>query len=364
VTAAGKTSAPGTNRRQRQGLVMGTHRQANNEHHRAHRGLSPPGPVLSICIVSWNVREYLLRCLESIHEDRFPRAFEILIVDNDSSDGSAEAVQERFPGIALLKNSSNVGFPRAMNQILSKARGAYVLLLNPDTEVRHGALETLVTFLERHPDAGAVTAKLVTEDGTLQPECRRNFPTVRSEFFELSLLSRMFPRHRWFGVWRMGDWVPSEASEIPAASGACLLVKREVLDAVGPLDERCFMHMEDIDLCYRIREQGWKIYIEPAATVIHHGLKSSEHVKPYIRHLSYNGRYRFFMAHYGPVQATALRVMVFYAMLPRIALYGLKFLVSSPEARKALKDLLLEYWLTLRWSVLLEEARFQNPTIP
>ncbi len=323
--------------------------------HRQH-----PAPLLSVCIVSWNVREYLLRCIDSIYQNELPFGFEILVVDNNSCDDSAEAVHARYPEITLLRNATNRGFPKAMNQLLSIARGEYVLLLNPDTEVRPGALHRLVLFLEQHPDAGAVTAQLVTQDGSLQPECRRNFPTLLSEFFELSMLSRMFPHHRWFGVWRMGNWMPTEASEIPAASGACLLVRKHVLDTIGLLDEHCFMHMEDIDLCYRIRRHGWKIYIEPSSTVVHHGLKSSEQVKPYIRHLSYNGRYRFFMVHYGPIQATTLRIMVFFAMLPRLAHYGIRFVLAREDERTTLRDSLLEYWLTLRWSILLKEVRFQN----
>lgn len=230
---------------------------------------------LSICIVNWNTREDLARCLESIRENAGRLAYEVLVIDNGSSDGSPTLVRTRFPEVRLLANDTNRGFAAANNQGLRLARGRYVLLLNPDTEVHPRALERLVRFLDRRPDAGLVGCRIVNPDGSLQYSCR-TFPTLGAILFRGTLLGRLWPGNPYTREYLMQDWPHDMAWPVDWVSGACLAVRREVLEQVGLLDERFFMYCEDMDLARRARDAGWQVYYFPEAVVTHAIGRSSD----------------------------------------------------------------------------------------
>ena len=226
-------------------------------------------PELSIIIVSYQTREHLRNCLRSIFGSRQRTRYEVRVVDNASTDGSAEMVAREFPAVHLVRNTENVGFARANNQALAEARGEFLLLLNPDTLVPDAALDTCIDFLREHPEAGIVGCRLVRADGSLDLACRRSFPTPFDGFCRATGLSALFPRSRLFARYNLTYLDEHRTTEVDAVNGAFMLVRAEAARAVGPLDERFFMYMEDLDWCWRFRAAGWKVYYHPAATVVH-----------------------------------------------------------------------------------------------
>lgn len=262
---------------------------------------------LTVVVVSWNTRDLLDRSLETLKEDleRTSKSdnleTEVFVVDNDSKDGSAAMVAEKHGWATLIANDDNLGFAKANNQVLRQAKGLYILLLNPDTEVEPGALKTLIDFLEAHPKAGIVAPQLLNSDGSIQRSCRQ-FPTFTGMLFELIGLSKLFPKGSKMGTtfraYKMLDWEHDDEREVDQPEGACLLLRREVLEEVGLLDEGYFMLFEEVDWCYRIKKAGWQIWFTPSARVMHHYGQSIKQVKARMILSSHRGLYRFWRKHY------------------------------------------------------------------
>jgi GT2 family glycosyltransferase len=257
-------------------------------------------PDLSICIVALNAREYLRACLQSILQGSWRALLEISVVDNHSSDDSLEMLAKEFPGVQVIRNHRNDGFSKPANLAIKASRGRYILLLNPDTLVHEASLDNLVQFLETEPGVGIVGPKILNGDGTLQKRCRRSEGRPWDAFCHLSGLARMFPQDRRFNGYLMSYLDEDEIHEVQAVSGACMLVRREVFDKVGLLDERFFAYQEDSDLCMRARQAGWRVCYLPTARVTHFGGKGGAGVHPYHSlmewHLSY---YRYYRKHFA-----------------------------------------------------------------
>ncbi len=255
---------------------------------------------LSISIVNYNAKDLLQQCLHSIFSNVDNLNIEVWVVDNASIDGSAEMVESMYPQVNLIKNSSNRGFIKANNQGLRKSNGRYVLSLNNDTIVLPGALSTMVEFMDSHPDAGAIGAKLLNPDGTLQLSCR-DFPTYSAAIFNrYSLLTKLFPNNKFSRKYLKTDWDHNDVREVDWVSGSCLLVRREVIETVGIMDEDYNMYVDDVDWCYRIWKHGWKVYYVPDAKIIHYIGMGGTHVNPpkmtIERHKS---MYKFYKKHYS-----------------------------------------------------------------
>jgi GT2 family glycosyltransferase len=236
---------------------------------------------LSILILNYNTRAQLRACLESLLMEGSTSLgggsidAEVFVVDNDSSDGSADMVAHEFPWASLIRSPRNGGFAFGNNQALVQARGGAVLLLNPDTLMPRGAIASLLDRLATHPAAGVVGPKLIRPDGSMHLACRRSFPTPSIAFYRLSGLSRLFPSSPRFGRYNLTFVDPDQAMEVDSVCGACMLVRRSVVDRVGLLDERFFMYGEDLDWCLRTRKAGWTVRYEPAVVVQHqHGAAS------------------------------------------------------------------------------------------
>ncbi|MBO0730713.1 MAG: glycosyltransferase family 2 protein [Acidimicrobiaceae bacterium] len=225
-------------------------------------------PLVSALVVSHNVRGLLLDTLRALANQGWPN-LEVIVVDNHSADGSAEAVTLEFPEAKLISLGENVGYGRANNVAFEQAQGTLILLLNPDVTVSPGCLGHLVRFLHQHPDAGAVGPRLVRPDGSPDRAARRSFPTPGASFYRVSGLSRLFPGSARFNRYNLGALDPTREHEMDAGTGACLMVRREAIDDIGLFDPDFFMYGEDLDLCYRIKAGGWKVWYVPAATAIH-----------------------------------------------------------------------------------------------
>ncbi len=232
--------------------------------------------LLSIIIVNYNVKDFLNQALHSIEKAVSGLTVEIFVVDNASRDGSAAMIRENFPQVHLIKNDQNAGFAGANNQALKLCRGKYVLLINPDTLVQEDTFVKLISFLDRHPEAGMAGCKILNPDGSLQSACRRSIPTPWIAFTKLTGLSDLFPHNRWLAKYNLTYLDPDQTTAVDAISGSFMLVKREVVEQVGFLDEQFFMYGEDLDWCYRITRAGWKIYYVPTTKIVHYKGASTE----------------------------------------------------------------------------------------
>lgn len=284
---------------------------------------------LSILIVSYNVRDYLKGCLQSLYRNAGDIRLEVIVVDNASKDGSASMVRENFPKSTLMENRENLGFARANNQAMAQSSGRYVLLLNPDTEVFPSCLENMVHFMDAHPEAGALGARTWSDPGkTLQWGDDKPL-TPSMLLLELTFLGRLLPNNRVFRKnWEM-DWnifSCRDACPVETVNGHCLLARREAVQDIGPMDERFFLYFEDVDWCLRIRKKGWKLYLLKDAEVVHYVGKSrmgEDHA-------------RIFMAGLGPF------LKKHYGQRTRYAFLSLLFLLrgldrASTPFRRALR---------------------------
>lgn len=277
---------------------------------------------LSVIIVSYNTREILLGCLQSVFDtldetiaaNRYSadaralsRGYEVIVVDNASGDGSGPAVAERFPQVRLIENEFNSGFSAANNQGVAIAQGRYVLLLNPDTIVYPGAIAEMVRFMDRFPRAGMVTSKLLNPDGTLQHSAFK-FPTLWMTFLDFFPLNHRLLNSRLNGRYPASDY--RRPFEIDHPLGACMLVRREVLERVGSLSEEYFMYCEEIDWCMRIKKDHWRIYCVPTAEVVHLGGQSTRQIADRMYVELFRSRLLLHRKHYNPLYQVLAKLII------------------------------------------------------
>ena len=225
---------------------------------------------LSVIIVSYNVYPFLDNCLRSVRQALKKLDGEIIVVDNASVDRTVELVNQHFPDVKVIANTTNAGFAVANNQGIEASQGEYVLLLNPDTVVAEDTFTTCIAFMDQHPDAGALGIKMLDGSGQFLPESKRGLPTLRSSFMKMSGLYHLFPRSQKWNNYYQGHIGENETAKIDVLCGAFMFMRKKVLDETGNLDESFFMYGEDIDLSYRITKAGYSIYYLPATSIIHY----------------------------------------------------------------------------------------------
>ncbi len=231
---------------------------------------------LSIIIVNYNVKEFLQNLIDSIYKAAKNYSFEIIIVDNCSTDGSQDYIQNKFPDVNLILNQKNLGFSKANNIGLKQAKGKYLLLLNPDTLLSEDTISTMLNFFSNTPDAGLAGCKILNPDGTLQLACRRSFPGPWTSFCKVTGLSNLFPKSRLFARYNLTFLDENKTYEVDAISGSFMMMKREVYEKIGGFDEQFFMYGEDLDLCYRVQSGGYKVYYVHNAQIIHYKGESTK----------------------------------------------------------------------------------------
>ena len=232
--------------------------------------------TLSVVIVNYNVKYFLKQCLASVYgsdrrlADGSELEFDVWVVDNDSVDGSVEMVRRDFPQVHVIENHENVGFARANNQALAQSTGQCLLLLNPDTVVERDTFVQCANFMAEHEDCGGLTVKMVDGKGNFLRESKRGFPSPTASFYKISGLTRLFPHSKRFAAYYMGHLGEDDINEIEILPGAFLMLRREVYDKIGGLDETYFMYGEDIDYSWSIKLAGWKNYYLPTTRIIHY----------------------------------------------------------------------------------------------
>ena len=311
---------------------------------------------LSIIIVNWNARDYLRKCLESVNKHSNGLNLEIFVVDNSSNDGSIEMLKREFTKINLIENKNNPGFGAANNQALKKCGSEYVLILNPDTEVSAGALSAMVNFMKENKKAGAVGAKLLSADKTIQFTCARNFPTLLTEFFWLTTLVRRFPNNRLIGGYLMSYWDHNDRREVNCLSGACIMARLEVLRELDYFDEDYFMYGEDIDLCYRIKKAGWNIWYLPEAEIIHYGGVSSKNISERAVIYDRESLYTFFRKHQGVFAAMCYKITCIFVGLIMVFISGIAYLWFLIRGKDDFRKLYLENCAILFWALKLRKT--------
>ena len=231
---------------------------------------------LSIIIVNYNVQYFLEQCLLSVFKATKDLNCEVFVVDNKSSDGSVEMVKNRFPDVKLIANDENKGFAAANNQAIKISSGQYILLLNPDTIVEEDTFSKTCSFLDQHPEAGALGVQMIDGKGNFLPESKRGLPTPAVAFYKIFGLSFLFPHSKIFGRYHLGFLNKNEIHEVDVLSGAFMMIRREALDKTGLLDEDYFMYGEDIDLSYRVIKAGYKNFYFPGTRIIHYKGESTK----------------------------------------------------------------------------------------
>jgi GT2 family glycosyltransferase len=291
--------------------------------------LSEP-PELSICIVSYQTRQYLANCLRALFQTPPRRTFEIIVVDNGSTDGSVEMLICDFPQVQVITNHKNEGYTRPMNQALRAARGRYCVQLNPDTLVRPSTFDTLTEFMDVHPEAGICTPRVLSRDGSLQLQCRRSEGRPWDAFTYFSGLSRIFPKDPRFAGYLMTYQNDHAVYEVQAVSGSCMFIRSAVFEKVNYLDEKFFAYQEDSDFCLQTRKAGWKIFYVPDAEITHYGGEGGSRIHPYRSayewHRSY---YLYYNKNFKRDYSVLMNGLVYMLMVLKFSLTVIKIFFSK-----------------------------------
>lgn len=275
---------------------------------------------LSIIIVNWNSKDYLRKCLASILATTRDIAYEIIVIDSGSFDGCADMLREEFPQVRFIQSQVNLGFAQANNLAAQSGRGECLLFLNPDTEVVGPAINVLLSGTGSLPDAGAVGCRLLNADGTVQTSCIQAFPTILNQVLSTEALRRIMPRSRLWGMRGLFEGGGSPVG-VEMISGACLMIRRSVFDRVGHFSTDYFMYAEDLDLCYKARQCGFRNYYCSQGTVVHHGGGSTQQARSNFAHIMATvSIWKFLRKFRGAGYGDCYRLGVCGAALMRLAL--------------------------------------------
>jgi len=289
---------------------------------------------LSVVIVNYRVKDFLEQCLQALPEAAAGLEYETIVVDNASGDDSLEYLAAKFPNVRFIANESNVGFAKANNIGLGIARGRLLAILNPDTLPDPGSLTTLVEYLRDRPKVGAVGPKLVNSSGEFDRTSKRGFPTPWTSFCRMSGLSAIFPRTRIFGGYDLLFLDPDLPAAVDSLQGACMLIRREVFETVGGLDEDFFMFGEDIDWCYRIKQAGWEVHYAPASRVIHFRGESTRR-SDFDRDAAFYGAMRIFIRKHFTGRYPWPALQMLYA--------GVSLVLAAARTKRAIRRIIGAY---------------------
>lgn len=253
---------------------------------------------LSIIIVSWNVKKVLIDCLGSIEENPASEPFEVLVVDNASSDGTVESVRNKFPEVVVIANSQNLGFAAANNQGIEKSQSEYILLLNPDTIIHSDSLDILIEFMDKNEDVGICGPQLLNQDGTIQSSARY-FPTFRGVLYRHTVIRYLGLFKNEYKKWLMKNFDHKTKMDVDQVMGAALMIRQSIIEDIGVMDEQFFMYYEEVDLCFRIKQAGWRVVFMPEVVITHLGSQSSGQIPVKKQMMAITSLLKFFRKHRG-----------------------------------------------------------------
>lgn len=314
---------------------------------------------LSIIIVNYNVKYFLEQCLHAVKQALSGIEGEVIVVDNNSVDGSVGEIRSKFPWVSIIENRENVGFSRANNQAIRISGGRYILLLNPDTVVVEDTFRKCIEFMDGHPDAGAMGVKMIDGKGEFLPESKRSLPTPLVSFYKMFGLSTLFPRSRRFGKYHLGYLDAEETHSVEVLAGAFMFLRRETLDKTGLLDETFFMYGEDIDLSYRITQAGYLNYYYPGTTIIHYKGESTKKGSLNYVKMFYQAMIIFAGKHFTSRKARTFSMLINLAIYFRAALSVARRFLK--KAYRPVLDALLIFLGYMFALPLWEQVRFGVP---
>jgi GT2 family glycosyltransferase len=308
-------------------------------------------PDVSIVLTNWNVRDLLRDCIRSIYDKTQGVSYEIIVVDDASTDGSVEMLRNEFPDVKLIINDKNLGFAKANNRGVQFAKGRYILLLNTDTLLINNAIKILFDFLEGHQDVGVCGGWLKNEDLTSQVSFG-NFPSFSQAVIDALFLNDLFPKA---GLPNRGV-LPREAMnspmEVDYVTGADILIRKELIDKLGLFDERFRIYCEETDFCYRVKHEAKKkVYFVPEAQIIHFGGMSYSRLRKYQIQLHYSSYNKFLTKHHGKVYAFCTRTLYAWQFLVKMIVRFFRYIFASRQKREEKKIYLLNSWYVVRYSL-------------
>lgn len=282
----------------------------------------------SFVIVSYNSGEYLNQCLTSLVESiASDLIYEIVIVDNGSNDGTIADITALFPQVVWIKNEKNIGYTRAMNQGLRIAKGKYLVQLNPDVIVLKQAFQNLFVFMEDNPTVGICTPKVLSQDGNLQRQCHRSFARPWDVLSYFLKLDRIFPKSRLFGRYLMTYLPENEIAEVAAVSGSCMVIRRDVVNDIGFLDEQFFAYQEDTDFCLRAYKANWRVIYFPKSHILHYGGMGGSGNEPLKSIKAWHSSYfLYYKKNLANDYFFLINWMMYFAMAFKLLLAYLKFI--------------------------------------
>ncbi len=292
---------------------------------------------ISIIIVSWNTRQILKDCLQSIRDGIDKPEYEVIVIDNASSDDSAKMVAEEFPEVILIQNQSNRGFAAANNQGMSIARGRYILLLNSDTLLIGDVLRATLDFAMKRPQAAVVGCRVMNPDGSLQPTCFM-FPSILNLVLSSTYLYKLLPGNRFFGRERMTWWERNDARQVDVVTGCFMLVRREAIEQVDMMDEQFFMYGEETDWCFRFRKSGWEVWFTPDGQIVHLGGQSSEAVRGAMLVQLRMSILRFFRKHHGWFAYKTAVLLTLLFLIVRVPYWYIKAVFDGDGRKRAMEQ--------------------------
>jgi GT2 family glycosyltransferase len=275
---------------------------------------------LSVIILNYNTCELTLKALKSVYASNISYSYEVIVVDNHSSDNSATEIQEAYSNVLVIENVANVGFSKGNNIGIKAASGRYILLLNSDTELQEDSLEIMLHFMDDNQSVGAAGCKVILPDGSLDKACRRGFPTPSASFYYAFGISKLFPTKPRFNQYQLGYLDPDKDYPVDCLVGAFMMVRKAVIDEIGLLDEDFFMYGEDIDWCYRIKQGGWRIYYYPHTHIVHHKGASSRRKPLKIIYEFHRAMYLFHRKHYQKKYNILVNGLVYLGILVKFFL--------------------------------------------
>jgi len=282
---------------------------------------------LSVIIVNYDVKYFLEQCLYSVLKSKTAFDLEIIVIDNNSTDGSIEYLGPKFPQVNFVANKTNIGFAKACNEGFSLSQGEYILFLNPDTIVAEDSFQKCIEFFEAHPSCGALGVKMIDGSGKFLKESKRSFPSPITSLYKLFGLSALFPKSKFFSRYHLGYLDKEKNHEVDVLAGAFMMIRKNVLARVGSFDETFFMYGEDVDLSYRIQKAGYKNYYFPGTTIIHFKGESTRRGSLNYVKMFYTAMSIFVKKHYGKTRAGIFNASIQFAIWIRAVMAALsKFL--------------------------------------
>jgi GT2 family glycosyltransferase/lipopolysaccharide/colanic/teichoic acid biosynthesis glycosyltransferase len=267
-------------------------------------------PKISVIIVSYNVKQYIVHCIDSIKRSDYTGEIEIVVIDNNSFDGSISEINTKYKDVVTIQNDINIGFGKAVNRAIQTISGEYFLILNPDTIVEEGTISTFVKYLESNKNVGMVGPKIVNSDGTLQKGCKRSFPTIGVALPKILGLDKIFPNSRWAGKYNLNYLDPDNIHVVDAISGSCMFVRSELFNKIGGFDEQFFMFGEDLDLCYQIYQNNCEIHYLPTTQIMHYQGESVKSAPYDSLNAFYNAMILFSEKHFSKSKGLLTKIFI------------------------------------------------------